>query len=117
MGKKNPKNLEKRLFLNTELSNAPIFTLCLVLSGFSSSPLSLESKLYVCLQSFVFFPLRLHFLSRRMCVREPVHAVVCLRVFVNERVQAWFPFEHLFDVAVYLFISPPVKAFLGLLGL
>lgn len=27
-------------------------------------------------------------------------------VFANKRVQAWFPFEHLFDVAVYLFISP-----------
>lgn len=56
-------------------------------------------------------------LSPDVCKRAGARRCVFTCVFVNERVQAWFPFEHLFDVAVYLFISPPVKAFLGLLGL
>ena len=72
--------------------------LCLVLSGFSSSRVSLESKLCVCFQSFVFFPstslsLSLSLsLARRMCASEPVSACVCVCVFANERVQALFFF-------------------------
>lgn len=113
-----PENL-LFLRLNIEPSNAPISApLPCFVWFFSWSPLSLESKLYVCFQSFVFFPLRLPLLSRRMCAREPVRAVVCLRVCLRANVcRLGFPFEHLFDVAVYLFISPPVKALLRRLGL
>lgn len=56
-------------------------------------------------------------LSPDVCERAGARRCVFTCVFANERVQAWFPFEHLFDVAVYLFISPPVKALLRLLGL
>lgn len=41
-----------------------------------------------------------------VCERAGARCCVFTCVFANERVQAWFPFEHLFDVAVYLFISP-----------
>ena len=90
--------------------------LCLVLSRFSSSRMSLESKLRVCFQSFVFFPLRLPPLSRRMCVREPMRTSVCVCSQTNV-CRLCFSFEHLFDVVVYLFISLPAKAFPRRLGL
>lgn len=38
------------------------------------------------------FSLRLPFLSRRMCAREPMRACVCVCVLANERVQALFFF-------------------------
>lgn len=56
-------------------------------------------------------------LSPDVRARARARRCVFTCVFVNERARAWFPFEHLFDVAVYLFISLPVKALLRLLGL
>lgn len=53
-----------------------------------------------------FSPLRLPFLSLAGCVRESGCTLLCVYVCVCERTRAGFPFEHLFDVAVYLFISP-----------
>lgn len=96
-----------------------LLLLCLVLSGFSPSPLSLESKLYVCFQSFVFFPPSPPFsLSHWMRVWEPVHAVVCLRVCLRTNVcKLGFPLNiSLMLLFIYLF-PPPVKALLRRLGL
>lgn len=64
------------------------------------------------------FPLCLPFLSRRMCAREPMRAGVCVCVCLQTNVcRLCFSFEHLFDVAVYLFISLPAKALSRRLGL
>lgn len=53
--------------------------LCLVLSRFSSSRVSLESKLCVCFQSFVFFPpASLFSLSPDVCERADVRLCVCV---------------------------------------
>ena len=96
--------------------------LCLVLSRFSSSRVSLESKLCVCFQSFVFFSPRLPFFSLAGCVQESrcalVYVCVCACVCLQTNVcRLCFSFEHPFDVAVYLFISLPAKALSRRLGL
>lgn len=64
--------------------------------------------------------LRLPLLSRRMRAREPTRSSVC--VCVRARLQTnvrrlCFPFEHPFDVAVYLFISLPAEALSRRFGL
>lgn len=64
--------------------------LCLVLSRFSSSRVSLESKLCVCFQSFVFFSPSASLFFLAGCVLESQCVPVC--VFANERVQALFFF-------------------------
>lgn len=75
---------------------------------------------YMCAFSpLYFFPLRLPFsLSRRMCAREPVRAVVCLRVCLRTNVcRLGFPLNiSLMLLFIYLFPSP-VKALLRRLGL
>lgn len=89
--------------------------LCLALSRFSSSLVSLESKL--CFQSIVFFPSASRFsLSRRMYAREPTRWCVCVCLQTNV-CRLCFSFEHVFDVDVYLFISLPAKALPPRLGL
>lgn len=91
--------------------------LCLVLSRFSSSRVSSESKLCVCFQSFVFF-LSASLFSLAGCVRESQCELVCVCVCLQTNVcRLCFSFEHPFDVAVYLFISLPAKALSRRLGL
>lgn len=89
--------------------------LCLVLSGFSSIRVSSESKLCVRFHSFVFFPSASLF-SLAGCVRESQCAPLCVCLQTNV-CRLCFSFEHPFDVAVYLFISLPAKAFSRRLGL
>lgn len=75
--------------------------LCLVLSGFSSSRVSLESKLCVCFQSFVFFFLPSASLSLSLA------GCVCVCVCVCERTCAGFVFLlniSLMLLFIYLFL-------------
>ena len=64
----------------------------------------------------IFSPPPPFFLSRRMRAREPMRADVCVCLQTNV-CRLCFSFEHPFDVAVYLFISLPAKAFSQRLGL
>lgn len=61
-----------------------------------------------------FFPPPPFSLSPDMCERANVRLCVCLQTNVC---RLCFSFEHPFDVAVYLFISLPAKAFSRRLGL
>lgn len=105
------------LSLNIKPSDAPIVAALPCFVWVFS--LSSESKLYVCFQSFVFFPPSPPFsLSHRIRAWEPVHAVVCLRVCLRTNVcRLGFPLNiSLMLLFIYLF-PPPVKALLRRLGL